>query len=152
MEWEACYHPTSPATSPVTVAGSIARGADKLNCTTHGSRQPRVVQFSLFMPCTMGRTAGTGQGPDQIPRVRGPRDGFVTSVVKAIRGVAANVGCTAPPSPIHRNSHYAKRRCEFSAVHFSFPKNRQTNWFHGVGPRILQRSAGELVYAPHGSC
>ena len=36
--------------------GSIVRGMDKLNCTTHGSRQSHVVQFSLSIPCAMTDT------------------------------------------------------------------------------------------------
>ena len=38
----------------IPIIGSIAHGMkNKLDCTTHGSLQPCVVQFGLFMPCSV---------------------------------------------------------------------------------------------------
>ena len=43
----------------IRVIGSMVRGMSKLNCTTHGSPQPCVVQFfGWFMPCAVELMSG----------------------------------------------------------------------------------------------
>ena len=41
-----------------TVIGSVVHGMHKLNCATHGCREPCVAQLSMFIPCVMNQSQG----------------------------------------------------------------------------------------------
>lgn len=95
---------------------------DELNCITHTVRQPRVVQFSVCMPRTLGPIAGIRTGlvwPGGGPRhhlLQVQRDAI------AVREHEVDAGAGQRAAPVHTRAR--RRRRTTRAVPFLFLKAR----------------------------